>query len=59
MIQHKRSAGVIEAWAFCNHNALFWSWLVMPSGVFYLENTFMGVCYILKYGYVADLPERG
>lgn len=50
---------MIQAWAFCSGNDLFWGRLVMLPRVFYLENTFMGMCYSLKYGRAADLPECG
>lgn len=45
LIPQKRSAGVIQVWAFKNNNVLFWSRLVAPSRIFYLENTFMVRCF--------------
>lgn len=41
LIPQKRSAGVIQVWAFKNNNALFCSRLVAPSRIVHLENTFM------------------
>lgn len=59
LIPQKRSAGVIQVWAFKNNNALFWSRLVAPSRIFYLENTFMVRCLCPKIWVYRDISEGG